>query len=88
MLFPVGEFIETKHFSNEMANEGFDRNDLRRLAHGGRIVGRPEWDARHRAWKWRIEGVAVDGRRLAVIFNVLGPRRLRAITAFGLGGRR
>jgi hypothetical protein len=88
VLFPVGEFIETKHFSDEMANEGFDRNDLRRLAQGGRIVGRPDWDARHRAWKWRIEGVTVEGRRLVVIFNVLGPHRVRGITALRLGSRR
>ncbi len=69
-----------------MAQAGFDASDLTRLAHQGRITKAPVWDAHHRAWKFRIEGHGVDGRWLGVIFNVIGPHDVKAVTVLRWGG--
>jgi len=80
--------VESEHFGDQMAQAGFDANDLTRLAHQGRITRPPVWDAEHQAWKWRIEGHGVDGRWLGVIFTVLGPHEVKAVTVLRWGRRR
>ena len=69
-----------------MRQRRFDNLDLVNLAYEGRIFAPPQWDARHREWKWRVEGRAVDGRPMAVAFTVLGPRRVKAVTIMRRGG--
>jgi hypothetical protein len=80
LLKPGGEFIATKHFTNRMASRRFDMNDVVQVARTGRIPNPPEHDMSHDEWKWRIEGRAVDGRTVYVVFSILGDRRVKGIT--------
>ena len=88
VLRPDGRCMESAHFADQMAQAGFDASDLTRLAHQGRIPRAPEWDTPHRAWKFRIEGHGVDRRWLGVIFNVMGPHAVKAVTVLRRGKRR
>ena len=80
VLMPDGEFIFTGHFEDRMAERNFQMGDVRKLAHEGRIYHPPEWDLRYGQHKWRVEGKALDGRTLYVVFVVLGENRVLGIT--------
>ena len=79
-LEPAGIFIETKHFKERLTEGRFDVNDLKTLARTGAVLNPPEWDVKHGEWVWRIEGRAQDGRTAYVVFGVLGPHQVKAIT--------
>ncbi len=49
-------------------------------ARTGRIHTPPEWDMAHGEWTWRIEGQAVDGRMVFVVFSILGEKTVKGIT--------
>ena len=87
VLFPTGEVVETLHFKQRMAQRRFGSLDLVNLAYEGRILAPPQWDPRHREWKWRVEGPAVDRRPMAVAFTALGPLRVKAVTVMRRRGR-
>ncbi len=70
----------SRHFEERMAQRGFGLLDVERLAREGRIFNPPEWDVAHGAWVWRIEGRAVDGRAVYVVFSVNAPKRVTGIT--------
>ena len=72
--------ISRDDIEDRMAQRHFHMGDVRNLAHEGRIYNPPEWDLRHGQYKWRVEGKALDGRTLYVVFVVLGEHRVRAIT--------
>ena len=80
LLEPGGEFIATKHFTQQMASRRFDMNDVVQIARTGRIPNPPEYDMSHGEWKWRIEGRAVDGRIVYVVFSLLGDKQVKGIT--------
>ncbi len=63
-----------------MAERGFELTDVVLLARNGRIPNPPEFDVKHREEKWRIEGKAIDGRAVYVVFSVLGDKRVKGIT--------
>lgn len=80
LLEQRGEFIQLKHFKERMAERGFELTDVVLLARNGRILNPPEFDVKHREEKWRIEGKAIDGRAVYVVFSVLGDKRVKGIT--------
>lgn len=80
LLDLTGEFIATKHFNERLVERQFDVTDVIQLARTGRILHPPEWDTGHGDWTWRIEGRAVDGRMVYVVFSVLGPKQVKGIT--------
>lgn len=80
MLESGREFIETRHFKDRMAARRFDMNDVIHPARTGRILNPPEYDMGHGEWQWRIEGRAVDGRTVYVVFSILGEKQVKGFT--------
>jgi hypothetical protein len=58
----------------------FDMNDVVQLARTGRIPNPPEYDMSRDEWQWRIEGQAMDGRKVYVVFSVLSDQQIKGIT--------
>jgi len=80
LLEPDGTFISVKHFKQRMVERQFDLTDVGHVARSGRIHNPPEWDIAHGEWTWRIEGRAVDGRTVYVVFSVVGEKTVKGIT--------
>lgn len=80
LLEEQGVFIALKHFKERMGERGFELTDVVALARSGRIFNPPEFDVKHREWKWRIEGKAIDRRAVYVVFSVLGDKTVKGIT--------
>lgn len=81
-----GTFISVKHFKERMVERGFDFSDLFHLARAGQIYNPPELGMKHSELVWRIEGQAVDGRKVYVVFTVLGEKQVKGITIETPGG--
>jgi hypothetical protein len=75
-----------KHLKERMLERGFDAADILALAHNGRVLNPPEFDVKHGEWKWRIEGKAIDGRAVYVVFSVLSGKAVKGITIETPGG--
>lgn len=80
----MGKVIPGKHFREELANEGLDILDAHHILKTGKILQEPEPDIRSGDWKYRIEGIAVDGGALAIVFCFKDADTAFLITAFGI----
>jgi uncharacterized protein DUF4258 len=80
ILGSEGEFLTTKHFKERMIERHFDMADVLHLARTGVIHNPPEWDTKHGEWLWRIEGKAVDGRRVYVVFSLPRQHQVKGVT--------
>jgi hypothetical protein len=64
-----GGFIRpSRHFREELANEGLDLLDAFHVLRTGNIFNPPELDVRFNDWTYRMEGSTPDGMRLAIVF--------------------
>jgi hypothetical protein len=63
-----GTVIYTRHFRDELANEGLTMEDVLRACRSGAIAMSPEKDIKIGDWKYRIEGNTAEGRHIAVVF--------------------
>ena len=80
LLGSEGEFLATKHFKGRMLERQCDMADVMQLARTGVIHNPPEWDTKHGEWLWRIEGKAVDGRTVYVVFGLPRPHQVKGVT--------
>jgi hypothetical protein len=64
----TGRVIPGKHFREELADEGLDILDAHNVLRTGIIFQEPEPDIRTGDWKYRIEGIDLEGKPLAVVF--------------------
>lgn len=80
----TGRIIIGKHCRDELANEDFDVLDARNVLRKGNIFMEPELDVRSGDWKYRMEGKAIDGRALAVVFCFKASDTSFLITAFSI----
>lgn len=82
-----GSLIVTKHAQDELADDGFDMNDLNYAIRLGRVVR--EDDAQDR---YRMEGPLVDhelGKKVGIIFAAYNDdNRVLVITVFKVRGGR
>ena len=76
-----GAVIYSRHFRDELVNEGLTTEDVLTVCRSGAIIMAPEKDIKTGQWKYRIEGPTVDGRRVAVVFT-FRPDRAVFITVF------
>lgn len=81
-----GLFFETRHFKERMTERRFTMGDVQHLAREGRILNPPEEDIAHGELKWRIEGRALDGRTVYVVFSILEEKKVKGITIETPGG--
>jgi len=80
----AGKVRVGKHCREELANEDFDILDARNVLRKGNIFMQPELDIKTGDWKYRMEGKAIDGRSLAVVFCFKGSDSSFLITAFSI----
>lgn len=71
----------TKHFRDELTDDDLSTEDVLRISRSGAIIEAPEKDIKTGQWKYRIEGITSDSRRVAVVF-VLRPQMAVFITVF------
>ena len=63
-----GFVIPSKHFREEILNEGLDLVSAYDVLRKGLIYDPPERDIRTGDWKCRVEGREPDGEWLAIVF--------------------
>ncbi len=76
-----GTAIYTKHFREELVNDGFSMEDILFVCRSGTILMEPEQDTKSGHWKYRIEGKTLDMRGAAIVFT-LRPQQAVLITVF------
>src|SRR5579863_8121184 len=83
-----GEVVPSRHFRDELANDNLDMPDALAVLKSGNIYDAPEPDIRMGEWKYRVEGYAPDGQRLAIVFCFKTRERAILITVFSIESRR
>ena len=76
-----GEVIYSQHFRNELANDDLTTQEVMAVCRSGAIIMVPERDNKTGQWKYRIEGITVDRRQVAVVFTFKDERAV-FITVF------
>lgn len=76
-----GYVIYSRHFREELANDGLTTVDVLTVCRSGAIFMSPERDIRTGDWKYRIEGLTSDRRNVAVAFT-FRPAQAVLITVF------
>jgi uncharacterized DUF497 family protein len=65
-----GLAIFTRHFREELINDGLTTEDVLTVCRSGAIRMAPEKDIKTGRWKYRIEGINADRRKIAVVFTL------------------
>ncbi len=76
-----GVVTYSRHFREELANDDLSMQDVLRVCNSGAVTMAPELDIKTGRWKYRIEGLTADRRRVAVVFT-FRPGQAVLITAF------
>jgi hypothetical protein len=63
-----GTVIYSRHFRDELMNDGLTISDVLTVCRGGAVIMAPEKDIKTGDWKYRIEGLTSDQCRVAVVF--------------------
>ena len=63
-----GQFVATRHFKDELKNDGLDMEDAFIVCRSGAILDEPEENMKSGQWRYRITGNTTDGKRVAVVF--------------------
>ena len=77
-----GYVIYSKHFKEELINDGLTIGDILLVCRSGAISMAPERDSKRGVWKYRIEGLTADRDLVAVVFTFDPQKRAVFITAF------
>jgi hypothetical protein len=77
----VGTVIYSRHFRDELINDGLTTEDVLTVCRSGAVIMAPEKDLKTGNWKYRIEGLTSDQRRIAVVFT-FRPGQAVFITVF------
>lgn len=80
----AGRLIPGRHFREELAAEGLDILDAYNVLKTGNIFREPEPDIRTGDWKYRMEGIDLEGKPLAVVFCFKNDSTGFLITAFSI----
>ncbi len=77
-----GYVIYSRHFKEELLNDGLTIGDILLVCRSGAISMAPEPDSKRGTWKYRIEGLTADRETVAVVFTFDPQKRAVFITAF------
>ena len=72
----------TKHFKEELFNDGLTMEDTLAICRDGLIVRVPEKDIKTGDWKYRIEGCTADRESVAIVFTLKAVLKAVLITVF------
>jgi uncharacterized DUF497 family protein len=76
-----GTVVYSRHFRDELVNDGLTTEDVLTVCRSGSIIMAPERDIRAGNWRYRIEGITSDQCRIAVVFT-FRPGQAVFITVF------
>lgn len=65
-----------------MVERRFSFQDLVSVLLNGDVKGQPEYDEKHRQYKYRVEGITIDGDAAAAITVIVSTRSLLVVTIF------
>ena len=80
----AGRIIPTRHFRDELANEGLAFEDAWGVLRSGAIYEAPDQDPRTGEWKYRVEGHEPGGKWLAVVVCFKTPDTAALVTVFSV----
>lgn len=76
LLLDQGTVEPSSHCRREsMPRRGVSLSDVINVLRNGEIVREPEWDEGHGQWKYRVEGIDIEGDELCAITVILTPMR-------------
>lgn len=83
-ILDQGTVVFTHHCRQEsMPKRGVSAQDVLHVLEHGQIVKAAEWDAQHQNWKYRVDGVDIDGDELtAVTVIIQSDFTVRVLTVF------
>jgi hypothetical protein len=82
-----GQVIPTKHFRDELANEGLDFQDALCVLGKGTIYDPPEPDIKTGEWKYGVQGREPGGKHLKIVLSFRTINQVLLITVFSISGR-
>lgn len=72
----------SRHFKEELANDGLTMEDVLTVCRSGAVIMAPEPDIRTGDWKYRMEGRTADDENVAMVFTFKLERKAVLITVF------
>jgi len=66
-----GTLLESKHSAQDRSYRNISERDILAMLEGKwSLAAAPEWDERHRSWKYKLKGVDLDGDELELVIAV------------------
>ena len=83
-ILDQGTVVFTYHCRHEsMPKRGVSAQDVLHVLERGQIVKAAEWDVQHRNWKYRVDGMDVDGDDLTAVTVIIQTDfTVRVLTVF------
>ena len=67
LILEEGTVEISGHCRRRMRERGVDDLDLVHVLENGQIIREAEWDLNHNQWKYRVEGMDIEGEALTAI---------------------
>ena len=83
-----GDVVPTRHFREELSNEGIAFEDALHVLRSGLIFDPPEENMKTGEWKYRIQGHEPGGKWMVIVFCFKTIERANLITIFSVQGKR
>ena len=83
-----GEIVPTKHFREELSNEGIPFEDALSVLRYGIIYDPPEENMKTGEMKYRIQGHEPGGKWMVIVFCFKSIERANLITIFSVQSKR
>jgi hypothetical protein len=83
-----GNIVPTKHFRDELLNEGLTFADAMYVLRIGQIYDPGEPDIKTGEWKYTVEGHETDGKWIKIVFSFRSIDTAILITIFSIESRR
>jgi len=80
--------VLTRHFREELSNEGVSYEDAHTVLRYGIIYDPPEENMKTGEWKYRVEGHEPGGKWMVVVFSFKTIERANLITIFSVQSKR
>lgn len=72
----------TDHCREKMLERSFDIQDLLLVLSNGSVKSAAEYDKKHQAYKYKVEGSTLDGDKAVAITVIIGARVLLVVTVY------
>lgn len=83
-----GDIVPTRHFREELSNEGIPFEDAWTVLRTGIIYDPPEEEMKTGEWKYRVQGHEPGGKWMVIVFCFKTIERVNLITIFSVQARR